>query len=238
MVRSRYDDVADFYVDGFDSVEDPVSRALLSLLGPVEGLRVLDVACGHGRITRELARAGARRLTTGVDSSGALLDKARRAEQDQPLGIRYIHADATAGDWLDRSSEADFDAVTCHYGLSDIDDLDGVLRGISAALRPGGRFVFSILHPCFPGAKYVSGSWPAAGSYFDEGFWIADGSYSTLRRQVGAHHRMLSTYVNALHRHDLRLDELAEPAPDADWAARVGPAALHPVQFVARCLKT
>ena len=235
MVRSRYDDVVDFYVDGFDSVKDPVSRALLNLLGPVEGLRVLDVACGHGRMTRELARAGASRPTIGVDSSGALLDQARRAEQDQPLGIRYLHADVTTGDWLD--AETGFDTVTCHYGLSDIDDLDGTLHGISAALRPGGRFVFSILHPCFPGAEYVSGSWPAGASYYDEGFWTADGPYSTLRRQVGANHRMLSTYVNALHRHGLRLDEVAEPRPDADWAAWVGPAALHPVQFVARCLK-
>ena len=76
MVRSRYDDIADFYVEGFDSVDDPVSRALLDLLGPVDGLRVLDVACGHGRLTRELARAGARRPTIGVDSSAALLARA------------------------------------------------------------------------------------------------------------------------------------------------------------------
>jgi SAM-dependent methyltransferase len=235
MVRSRYDEVVDFYVDGFDGVEDPVSRALLSLLGPVEGLRVLDVACGHGRITRELARAGASRPTVGVDSSAALLGQARQVEQDRPLGIRYLHADAASQSWLD---ETGFDAVTCHYGLSDIDDLDGALRGVSAALRPGGRFVFSILHPCFPGGQDVSGSWPAAGSYYDEGFWTADSALSTLRRQVGANHRMLNTYVNALQRHDLRLDEVAEPRPDDSWAVRVGPAvARHPVQFVARCVR-
>jgi ubiquinone/menaquinone biosynthesis C-methylase UbiE len=237
MVRSRYDDVADFYVDGFDSVDDPVSRALLELLGPVEGLRVLDIACGHGRITRELARAGARQPTIGVDSSAALLGRAKEAEQENPLGIRYLHADVTASlDWLD--DETGFDAVTCHYGLSDIDDLDGALHGIGAVLRPGGRLVFSILHPCFAGGKYVSGSWPAAESYYDEGFWIADSAISRLRRQVGANHRMLSTYVNALHRHDLRLDEAVEPRPDEAWAAWVGPdVASHPIQFVARCLK-
>ena len=237
MARSRYDDVVDFYVDGFDNLEDPVSRALLSLLGPVEGQRVLDVACGHGRLTRELARIGARRPTIGVDSSAALLSRAGQAEQDRPLGIRYLHADVTAQDWLGEN-EAGFDAVTCHYGLSDIDDLDGALRGVRAALRPGGRFVFSILHPCFPGGQDVSGSWPAAGSYYDEGFWAADSALSTLRRQVGANHRLLSTYVNALQRHDLLLDEVAEPRPDDSWVVRVGPAvARHPVQFVARCVR-
>jgi SAM-dependent methyltransferase len=237
MVGSRYDDAADFYVEGFDSLDDPVSQALLSLLGSVEGERVLDVACGHGRLTRELARIGARRPTIGVDISAALLSRARQTEQDHRLGIRYLHADVSAQDWLGED-EAGFDTVTCHYGLSDIDDLDGALRGISAALRPGGRFVFSILHPCFPGGNDVAGAWPASRSYYDEGFWTADTVLSALRRRVGANHRMLSTYVNLLGRHDLRFDEVAEPRPGESWVARAGLAvARHPVQFVARCLK-
>jgi 2-polyprenyl-3-methyl-5-hydroxy-6-metoxy-1,4-benzoquinol methylase len=71
MVLARYDAVADFYVSGFDSVDDSVSVALLDLLGPVGGLRVLDVACGHGRITRELSQRGAD--VTGVDISAKLM---------------------------------------------------------------------------------------------------------------------------------------------------------------------
>jgi 2-polyprenyl-3-methyl-5-hydroxy-6-metoxy-1,4-benzoquinol methylase len=59
MVQARYDAVAEFCIEGFDSIDDPASRALLDPFGPVAGLRVLDVACGHGRITRELARRGA-----------------------------------------------------------------------------------------------------------------------------------------------------------------------------------
>jgi hypothetical protein len=34
--------------------------------------------------------------------------------------------------------------------------------------------VFSILHPCFPGGGEISGSWPAGGSYRDEGWWRAE----------------------------------------------------------------
>lgn len=119
MAQARYDAVADFYVSGFDSVSDPASVALLELVGPVVGLRVLDVACGHGRITRELARHGAD--VTGIDISGVLIAKARQTEQNEPLGIRYIHADVAA-----RASLGDdpFDLVVCNFGLSDIDDLD------------------------------------------------------------------------------------------------------------------
>jgi 2-polyprenyl-3-methyl-5-hydroxy-6-metoxy-1,4-benzoquinol methylase len=94
MVRARYEAVADFYISGFDSTDDPASLALLDLLGPVGGLRVVDVACGHGRISRELARRGAD--VVGIDISGTLIGKARQTEQEEPLGIRYIQADVTA----------------------------------------------------------------------------------------------------------------------------------------------
>ena len=52
-MEARYDAVADFYTEGWpDSGADPAARALLSLCGDVTGERVLDLACGHGRITR------------------------------------------------------------------------------------------------------------------------------------------------------------------------------------------
>ena len=133
---ARYDSVADFY-ETFapDRYDDPAMLALLMLLGDVSGLNILDVACGHGRLTRELARRGAN--VTGVDLSIALLDKARAAEQALPAGITYIHADAANAALLE---PARFDAVTCSFGLSDIDDLAGVAASIARVLRPGGRY--------------------------------------------------------------------------------------------------
>src|SRR5262249_60755434 len=128
----------------------------------------------------------------------------------EPLGIRYVHADVTTPGSLD---DRQFDKVTCSFGLSDIDNLDGAIAAVSLALRPGGQFAFSILHPCFAGGQDVSGSWPTAGSYYDEGWWTAQDALSTLRRQVGANHRMLSTYLSTLRQHDLWLDQIAEPLP-------------------------
>lgn len=212
MAEARYDAIADFYVNGFSSATDPVSLVLFDLLGPVAGERVLDVACGHGRTTRELARRGADVL--GIDISGQLIAKARELEEAEPRGIRYIHADVTAPGAL---GEGGFDAVCCNFGLSDIDDLDGVIRAVGTALRDGGRFAFSLLHPCFAGGKDIAADWPPAGSYYDEGWWAATDPRSALRRQVGANHRMLSTYLNTLRSHDLRLDQVAEPPPAADW---------------------
>ena len=231
MTSARYDDVADLYEATFTEAVDPVMEALLDALGSPADRSVLDVACGHGRVSRELARLGG--IVTGVDLSRALLTKAEAAEDAEPLGIRYVHADATTADWL---GDERFDAVTCNFGLSDIDDLDGVLTTVALAARPGGSFIFSILHPCFAGGGPVSGSWPSGGSYYDEGRWTADGAASTLRRQVGANHRMLSTYVEALGRHGLRIEELREPAPPAQWAAgERAEAARFPLYLVVRC---
>jgi len=225
LTEARYDAVADFYAAGWpDSYDDPASVALLELLGPVDGLRVLDVACGHGRIARELARRGGH--VVGVDISAALIAKAESAES---LGIRYLHADISSAS-LD---VATFQAAVCAFGLSDIDDLDDAVGTIAGALCPDGIFVFSILHPCFPGGRDVAASWSPDGGYHEEGRWTADDALSTLRRRVGANHRMLSTYVDTLHRHGLWTERLAEPGPSSDRPdlARV------PLFLVARCVK-
>lgn len=233
MVEARYDAVADFYAAGFaDSPSDPATAALLALTGDVTGQRVLDVACGHGRMSRLLADRGAE--VVGVDLSAALIDKAQAAERAQPRGIRYLRADVTSPDWLD---SVPFDAAACHFGLSDIDDLDGALACVARVTKPGGQFVFAILHPCFAGGQNVAGAWPANGSYYDERWWRPDDALSTLRRQVGANHRMMSSYLNALRRHDLHLDEVAEPAPEAEWAADRSDCSGQPVYLVARCIR-
>jgi SAM-dependent methyltransferase len=233
MTGARYDAVADFYEAGFSDPTDPVVVALLDLLGSPTGLRVLDIACGHGRVTRELAHRGA--TVMGLDLSRALLDKAESIENAEPLGVQYVHGNAAS---VPEVPDAAFDAVVCNFGLSDIDDLDGTLGTVYRALQPGGSFVFSILHPCFPGATTVSGSWSNTGRYHDEGYWIADGTASSLRRQVGANHRMLSTYINALSRHGLRLTQMSEPAPPIEWTTTDRRGAVRfPVFLVARCSK-
>lgn len=236
MPAARYDEIADFYSEHFDGTDDPAARALLDLAGAVAGLRVLDVACGHGRLSRELARRGA--AVTGVDISAALLAKATEAERTAPLGIRYIHADVTRADELRqaRLASASYDLATCSFGLTDIDALHPALGTVSAALRPGGQFAFTILHPCFGGATDIAGSWPTGGRYYDEGRWTPRDARSTLRRQVGTSHRILSTYLNTLREHDLWLDRIVEPEPTAGWDP-THVADRQPVFLAARCRK-
>lgn len=231
MAVARYDDVAEFYEAGWsDDCDDPATVALLALIGDIRAARVLDVACGHGRVTRELARRGAR--VVGVDISQRLLKKAQDSGSESTQLIDYVDADIADDKIALRLGT--FDTVVCNFGLSDIDDLDGALRTIAAVLRPGGSFVLSILHPCFPGAGEIAGAWPSGSTYRDEGWWLTDRARSTLRRRVGAHHRMVATYLNALLENHFIIDTVREPGPPEGWARDSSAAIRYPVFLVVR----
>ena len=209
---ARYDEIADFYDASTGGVIDPATATLMNLVGDVAGKRILDLACGSGRVTRELARRGA--AVIGLDISGELLEKARAAQEREPLTVTYMHADAASAATLEGRA---FDGVVCNYGLSDIDDLDGALTTVERVLCSGGSFVFSILHPCFPGWHAdAPSSWSPGGGYYREGWWLADNP--GFRGKVGSNFRMLSTYLNALVSRGLAIEEVAEPQPPAEWA--------------------
>jgi SAM-dependent methyltransferase len=231
-MAARYDAVADTYASTADNYRGSAVATLLELVGPDPGPRVLDVACGHAPVARELARRGADVI--GVDISNELLNRARSWVDGVSPDIEYVAGDATDPTLL---AGEEFDLVVCNFGLSDIDDLDNACATVARLLVAGGRFVFSILHPCFAGADDVSGSWPAGRSYYDEGFWRAEGQRSVLRRQVGANHRMLSTYINTLVVSGLAVDVVVEPPPESDWAAERPGAGVQPVYLVVQCTR-
>ena len=201
---ARYDEFAEWY-ERWIGDAPPLIAAQAGLLPAVAGARVLDLACGQGRMSRYLARLGADVL--GVDVSAAMLGKARAAG---PAGITYLRADVT-GDpaWWDGRP---FDGCTCELALMDIDDLAGALATVAAVLRPGGWFVASIVHPCFPGNGRGQSSWPPGGGYEREGWWTSPGhNPEGVRIRVGATHRKLSTVLNALRDAGLEAERFAEP---------------------------
>jgi ubiquinone/menaquinone biosynthesis C-methylase UbiE len=231
-VSARYDAAAEFYISEVgDGIDDEGTAGLLELLGDVRGRDLLDVACGHGRITREIARRGAQ--MTGVDLSAALIANSRQRERLEPLGIAYEIGDVGG---LRESAPGRFDGVVCNFGLSDIDDLDAALGGVAWVLRTGGFFVCSILHPCFPGwGPARPSSWQPGQGYFREGWWRAEAAPSRIRRAVGSSHRMLSTYVNAMTGRGLLVERVHEPLPPAAWLTAEPDADLVPVFLAVRC---
>jgi SAM-dependent methyltransferase len=202
--QARYDQFAEWYEQWVGDAP-PVIAEHAGLLPAVAGDRVLDIACGQGRMSRHLARLGAD--VTGIDISAAMLGKARAAGPDT---ITYIRADATRhpGWWDGRP----FDGCTCEMALMDIDDLAGTLSTVTAVLRPGGWFAASIVHPCFPGDERGHSSWPPAHGYESEGWWTSSGHHPDgARIRVGATHRKLSTFLNALLDAGLEAECFVEP---------------------------
>jgi SAM-dependent methyltransferase len=201
---ARYDEFAEWYEQWIGDAQ-PLIAAHAGLLPAVAGKRVLDVACGQGRMSRYLARLGAD--VVGVDVSAAMLGKARAVG---PEGITYTHADITRHPaWWDGRP---FDGSTCELALMDIDDLAGVLSTVTTVLRPGGWFVASIVHPCFPGSELGRSNWPPGEGYESEGWWTSpDHNPEGVRIRVGATHRKLSTILNALLDAGLEAERFVEP---------------------------
>ena len=105
-----------------------LGRPLIDLLAPRAGERILDLGCGDGVLTQELAAMGAR--VTGVDSSQAMIAAA------MARGLDARVADATALPF-----EAEFDAVFSNAVLHWVKDADAAIAAVRRSLKPGGRFV-------------------------------------------------------------------------------------------------
>jgi ubiquinone/menaquinone biosynthesis C-methylase UbiE len=214
MNDASYNDIAEWY-DGFLS-ERPVYRGVvlphvLKLVEDVRGQSICDLACGQGWIARELARRGAG--VTGIDLAENLLTLARRYEEQESLGIVYVHGDAQSADALMDSS---FDGCVCVLALINIPDLQAIFRTVRRILKPGGWLVFVITHPCFetPHAQWVTTDAGkisrTASGYFDERIWMSSNP-NGIRSRVGDYHRMLSTYLNTLVEAHLTFERMAEP---------------------------
>jgi SAM-dependent methyltransferase len=204
----RWDDLAERYAaDTSDEIGGPLADAVLELLAIEPGHHVLDLGCGPGNFARRLVQRGCR--VTGVDASPALLAVARDRERPDPRGIDYIEANVSTPGLL---AGAAFDRALASMSLSDIDDLSGAFANVARLLVDDGCFVFSILHPCFPGHGSSRASWSPAG-YHTEGWWLAEGHHG-YRGVVGSNHRTLSTYFNSLAAHGFVITTVREPEPE------------------------
>lgn len=103
------------------------------------GATVLDVCCGTGDLSFELAeRAGPDGRVIGCDFSEAMLDLAReKATERQLESVRFEWADALQLPY----DEGRFDAVTVGFGVRNFADRDRGLREMARVLKPGGRLV-------------------------------------------------------------------------------------------------
>lgn len=107
------------------------------LLGLKQGMKVLDLACGHGRITNRLAKRGC--VMTGLDATDLFLQQARSDAAEQGLQVEYLKGDMRSLPWTEQ-----FDCVVnwfTAYGYFSDDENRQVLTQVYQALKPGGKFL-------------------------------------------------------------------------------------------------
>jgi ubiquinone/menaquinone biosynthesis C-methylase UbiE len=230
MGSDGWDQMAEWWDDRLGDTGDLWHRTLidpplLGLAGDVAGLRVLDLACGNGYLSRRFARQGA--AVTGVDAGAPIIERARRREAREPLGIAYHVADAAN---LEMLADGAFDLVACNMALMDIEDAAAAIREAGRVLRSEGRFVASLSHPCFD--KVDTSGWAIEHIYPVTTVWrkmsryrevaVAEMPWQELRDRAvytRAYHRPLSWYVRALRAAGLVIAALEEPEPTAEFLA-------------------
>jgi SAM-dependent methyltransferase len=232
---------------GYDVYRDTQNTpAFLSMLPPIDGLCGLDMGCGEGSNTRQLARLGAH--MQAIDIAPTFIRLAQAAEAADPLGIVYQVADGAALPFADAS----FDFVSAFMSLMDMPGQDQALMEAQRVLRPGCFLQFSILHPCFapPYRKVLRGKDGVAktievGGYFDSpNGRVETWKFSALpgeeREQVEPFrvprfHRTLSAWVAAICKAGLVIEQFGEPSVSVEQAkalpiladTRIAPLFLH-----------
>ena len=205
-VTDAYDTLAETYEVQEDDpycadLEFPATTALIP---DVEGKRVLDAGCGHGRYTEWLLEHGAEVLA--VDQNAKMLEQARRRLDDR-ADVRQ--ADITGR--IEAAADGAFDGVVCGLSLHYVEDWRDAFAEFARVLRPGGFLVFSAQHPV---DEYIAFD---AENYFEVEqetmTWTADGE----EVDVPFYRRPFSEVVNPLVETGFQLDELVEPTPRASF---------------------
>lgn len=145
---------ADFWDEGMGEgnafhkfLIEPTQLDLLTLR---VGERVLDVGCGNGQFARKMASLGGN--VVAVDAAPRMIENALQrtsAGAEYSKRLRYDVVDATDEAAMLALGEGKFDAVVCTMALMDIASVEPIARAVRRLLKSNGRFVFSVMHPCF-----------------------------------------------------------------------------------------
>ena len=190
------------------------SLAFFDLVPGPKGL-TLEVGCGEGRVTRDLARRG--HHVVAVDAAHQLV----RLAHDADPANHYLRCDAAALPFADSS----FDLVVFYNSMMDIDDMESAMREASRVLRTEGVMCACVTHPIPDAGRFESREGDAP--------FVIEGTYLGPRRWVhipiernGLHMEFagwaypLEGYFAALERAGFQVQALREPQVDEGAVAR------------------
>jgi len=202
---------SDFYdVKGFLKGKSSINSIELSLLGNVQGKKILHLQCHFGQDTLSLARMGA--VVTGVDLSDKAIESANSLASDLNLSAKFICCDLYN---LPEHLNETFDLVFTSYGtIGWLPDLDKWAKIVSSYLKPGGKFVFAEFHPV---VWMFDDNFEKIGyNYFNTGPIVEtlSGTYAQkdakITQKYVAWNHSISEVVNSLIKNGLTINALNE----------------------------
>lgn len=131
------------HAERIDVMLGPVTETLLDAAALQAGDRAIDIGCGSGATTLEIARrVGPSGAVTGVDLSPQLLAVARERAQQAKLNAEFVEADASAVTFA-----SPFDVALSRFGVMFFDAPTQAFTHIRSTVRPGGRLAFVCWRP-------------------------------------------------------------------------------------------
>jgi SAM-dependent methyltransferase len=172
---------------------------------PAAGKLTLDLGCGEGRLTRELAALGYR--VVGVDVSPSMVAAAREAD---PKG-EYVEADVAKLPFDDGVA----DLAIAFMSLMDMDDMPAAVREIARVLTPGGVLLATVVHPVNSAGNFVPLDGDESAPYVIHAYREQRPYSDTIERDglemtFESMHYSLEDYWRGLRDAGLVVDELRE----------------------------
>jgi SAM-dependent methyltransferase len=175
-------------------------------LVPAPGRLTLDIGCGEGRLSRDLAALGHK--VVGIDSSAKVIMAARQLSPE----LEFVEADAADLPIEDES----VDLAVAFMSLMDVDDMAGAVREAARVLEPGRRLALAVVHPMNSAHEYDrEGKHPAdwlvlTESYFDRRVYRDVIERDGLRMVFESRHWTLEDYFDAILSAGFRVEVLRE----------------------------
>jgi len=173
---------------------------------PPPGRGTLEVGCGEGRVSRDLAARG--HTVTGVDVVGELVDMAVAADP----GSTYVVGDASVLPFPDST----FDLAVAYNSLMDVDDMPGAVAEIARVLEPGGRLCACVTHPTRDACEREGDRLVIEHEYLErrrfEGTFTREGLTITFKGWCYP----LEAYSRALEAAGFVIEAIREPSPEGD----------------------
>lgn len=145
---------------------NPLRSDYVERFASIAKLKVLDVGCGGGILSEELAKRGGK--VTGIDLGDAQLDAARIHAIESGLSIDYQNVPVED---LAAQQAGQYDVVTCMEMLEHVPDPGSIIHACAALVKPGGWVVFSTINRtakafamAIVGAEYVL-NWLPKGTH-------------------------------------------------------------------------